>query len=125
MTTHLPITGYAWHVFPIRCHDVFRGVTPLFQDTPCRVRHWSEATDPASLNPAACWLFNDNENGLLVVTDEPVTPKLPDGWMFQKVNLDDGWEIFVGQYTIRVLRREATAEGDRYTFEATAHGEGA
>jgi hypothetical protein len=45
--------------------------------------------------------------------------------MLQQVSLDDQWEIFVGRYMIRVLRREATNEGDRYTFEATLHGEGA
>jgi hypothetical protein len=53
-----------------------------------------------------------------------VPPKLPDGWMVERVSLDDQWEICTGQYTIRVLRRKATAEGDRYTFTATAHGEG-
>lgn len=45
--------------------------------------------------------------------------------MLERVSLDDQWEIFVGQYTIRVLHREATAEGDRYTFEATLDTEGA
>lgn len=125
MTTHLPITGFPWHVFPIRCHDVFRGVTPLFQDTPCRVRQWSEATDPASLNPGACFLLNDTANGLLILTDEPVPPTLPDAWMLQRVSLDDDWKICTGQYSIRLLRRETTAEGDRCTFEATLHGEGA
>jgi hypothetical protein len=118
-------TGFPWHVFPVRCRDVFRGITPLFQDTPFRVRHWTEPPDSTSLNPGACWLYDDAANGLLVVTDTPEPPKLPDGWMVQRVSLDDAWEIFVGRYTIRVLHREAIAEGDRYTFEATLHGEGA
>jgi hypothetical protein len=62
---------------------------------------------------------------LLIVTDVPVPPKLPDGWMLQRVSLDDDWKICTDQYTIRVLRREDTAEGVHYTFEATLHGEGA
>jgi hypothetical protein len=118
-------TGFPWHVFPVRCRDVARGITPLFQATPFRVRHWNEPPDSTSLNPGACWLYDDAENGLLVVTDMPVPPKLPDGWMVERVSLDDDWEIFVGRYKIQVLSREATAEGDRYTFEATLHGEGA
>jgi hypothetical protein len=60
-----------------------------------------------------------------VVTDMPVSPKLPDGWMVERVSIDDDWEIFVGRYKIRVFHREATAEGVHYTFEATLHGEGA
>jgi hypothetical protein len=118
-------TGFPWHVFPVRCRDVARGITPLFQATPYRVRHWNEPPDSTSLNPGACWLYDDAENGLLVVTDMPVPPKLPDGWMVERVSLDDDWEIFVGRYKIQVLSRETTTEGVHYTFEATAHGEGA
>ena len=125
MTANPLTTGFPWHVFPVRCRDVARGITPLLQDTPFRVRHWTEPPDHTSLNPGACWLYNDAENGLLVVSDAPVPPKLPDGWMLQRVSLNDDWKICTDQYTIRVLRREATAEGDRYTFEATLHGEGA
>lgn len=125
MNTDPLLTGFPWHVFPTRCRDVARGVTPLFQDTPFRARHWIEPPDPTSVNPGACWLYNDAENGLLILTDTPVPPNLPDGWMFQRVSLDDEWKICNGQYTIRVLRREATAEGDLYTFEATAQREGA
>ena len=117
------ITGFPWLVFPINCHDVFRGVTPYFQDTPFRVRHFSETPDTDSLNPGGCVLFDYAVNGLLVLTDDPVPPLLPDGWMFQQVSLDNEWEVCTGLYTIRVLRREATVEGDRYTFKATPHGE--
>lgn len=125
MNAQLLTTGFAFHVFPIRCRDVARGITPLFQKTPFRVRHWTEPPDTNSLNPGACWLYDDAENGLLIVTDVAVPPKLPDGWMVQQVSLDDEWEVYVGQYTIRVLRREATANGDRYMFAATLNGEGA
>lgn len=126
MTTQpLLTTGFPWHIFPTRCRDVARAITPLFQDTPFRVRHWTEPPDHTSLNPGACWLYDDAANGLLVVTDTPEPPKLRDGWMVQRVSLDDDWEIFVGLYKIRVLSRETTTEGDRYTFEATLHGEGA
>lgn len=88
-TQRLLTTGFPWHVFPVRCRDVARGITPLFQATPFRVRHWTEPPDRTSLNPGACWLYNDAENGLLIVTDIAVPPKLPDGWMVQQVSLDE------------------------------------
>jgi len=124
MTTQL-LTGFLWHVFPIRCHDVFRGVMPLFQDTPFRVRHWSEPTAPNSLNPGACWLFDSGVNGLYVLTDQPEPPLLPDGWMLQQYSPDDGCVIYTEQYKIRLIDRVVTADGDRCTFDATHHEEGA
>jgi hypothetical protein len=124
MSSQLLTTGFPHHVFPIRCRDVARGITPLFQETPFRVRHWTEVPNPNTPNSGVCWYYDDDENGLLVVTDAPEPPKLPDGWTVERVSLGDDWEIFVGRYKIRVLRREATTEGVCYTFEATAHGEG-
>jgi len=120
MTTQL-LTGFSWNVFPDSCHEVFRGVMPLFQDTPFRVRLWSEPTAPNSQNPGACWLLDYGVNGLLILTDTPEPPLLPDRWTLQQVSMDDGWDACTEQYKIRLASREA--DGDRCTFEATPRGE--
>ena len=125
MNAHRLLTtgGVPWHVFPIRCRDVARGIMPLFQDTPFRVRHWNEPRDPSSQNPGACCLLDYAENGLLVVTDEPTPPMIPAGWLCRPALLEDGWEVCTGEYKIRLTDRVATVEGDRCTFEATMTGE--
>ncbi len=115
----LLITGFPWYVIPVRCHDVFRGITPHFQDTPCRARHWSEPHDPTSQNSGACHLLDYRENGVLVVTAEADPPALPPGWTFLPARLEDGWLIDTGVHTIRFLSRVATAGGYFCTFEAT------
>ena len=124
MTAPLLTTGFPCHVFPIRCRDVIRGITPLFQATPFRVRHWTEPPTATDQNPGACWLLDYAENGLLVVTDDPTPPLIPLGWLCRPALLEVGWEVCTGGYKIRLIERVATAEGDRCTFEATVTGEG-
>lgn len=119
----LLITGFPWHVFPVRCRDVARGITPHFQETECRVRHWSEPPDTTSRNPGACHLLDYRENGVLVVTVEADPPALPPGWTLFPARLEDGWLIDTGIYSVLLLSRVTAAGGDLCTFEATRNVE--
>jgi hypothetical protein len=95
----LLIRGFPWFCYPIRCHDVFAGLTPRFQDTDARLPHWTEYREGKT---SACVLADFNVNGLIVVTREATQPALPNGWVCEDAALPSNWSVMDDGWTIRL-----------------------
>lgn len=94
------LEGYAWFVFPTRAQQVALGAEPHLQDTFCRVQHWSEYKPSIDTNGTTCLLVDSQQNGCLILSEEPDAPYLPPWYTFQPADLPEGWTHDDGTWTL-------------------------
>lgn len=84
--------GFLWHAFPFSQHA-------KEAQEPLALPHWS---DPPTLGAQAegVILLEDQggwsqrrfvQNGFLLLSEQPVPPNVPSGWLCRDADLPDGW----------------------------------
>ena len=101
----LELYGFLWHCYP----DSKRAVA---EQEPLQLPHWTDAPTPGTnpdgvilLEPQGDWYRRLGRNGHLLLSEQPLPPTVPSGWMCMGVDLPDGWTGADNRSVVEVITR--------------------
>lgn len=107
----LELFGFLWHCFPYSQHA-------KEAQEPLALPHWSEPRATGAEIEGVILLEDQGgwhrrfggHTGFLILSEKPVPPTLPSGWLFSDANLADGWVGRDHRSEVEVLTRGDAAD---------------
>ena len=97
------LLGFVWFAVPHNPQQVALCAEPHLQATAFRVQPWWSYTSLPDINGTACLLLADHqENGVVILSEEPVPPALPTNWTCQPADLPDDWRHDDREWTVEL-----------------------